>query len=358
MEGLDSGIGWVLPIRSWAVRPGGTRAMVNLLDVPRQALFDLQARLRNHPLVNTLRHMLPDSLTLSNPEPHDSALADPERVEAYRKAIGRYVRPGQVVMDVEAGTGLRTFLAAHRGPRRLYAVDRSRHLDTLRWVARRHGVSENIDFVREDSQRFTPSEKKVDVLLHEQMGPALFDAGLVSRLVGLRERLLRPGGRILPHRFEVFIEPVQLRDEACLPFIWNQRLPSVDFSCLQTLREAMSPSYFTRLIRSYEVSHLLCEPEPLLILDLETMKAGELPRSIHYVRSVEHEGRLDGFCVFYRASFDADIAFSVSPLRERNPAWLMLLRVDPRDLTRGQSLRLELELPNLEDVTSWRWHFE
>ncbi len=332
--------------------------MVNLLDLPRQALYDLQARLQNHPLVNTLRAVLPDSVTLSSPAPHDPGLADPERVEAYRQAIGRYVRSGQVVMDVGTGTGLRALLAAHRSPRRLYAVEPSRHLDTARWVARRHGVAELIDFVREDSRRFTPAEKKVDVLLHEQMGPALFDAGLVSRLVELRTRLLRPGGRILPNRFEVFIEPVQLRDEASLPFIWNQRVPSVDFSCLQRLREAMSPEYFTRQVRAYEVSHLLCEPESVFTFDLETVKAGELPRRVRYTRRVEREGRLDGFCVYYRAAFDAETGFTVSPERRQNPGWLTLLRVDTRSFARGEALSLELELADLEDVTSWRWRFE
>jgi protein arginine N-methyltransferase 1 len=179
----------------------------------------------------------------------------------------------------------------------------------------------------------------------------------VSRLVGLRERLLRPGGRILPHRFELFIEPIQLRDEALLPFIWSQRLPSVDFSCLQTLREAMSPSYFTRLIHSYEVSHLLCEPAPVLVFDLETVRPGDLPRQFHVTRPVEREGRMDGFCVFYRAAFDEDTSFFASPQRGQNPAPMLLLRVDSRTFTRGEALRFELELPELEEVTSWRWRF-
>lgn len=331
--------------------------MLNLFDLPRQALFDLQSRLRHHPLVNTLRQVLPDSLTLSSPAPHDPTLADPERVEAYRQAIGRYVRPGQVVMDVSCGAGLRTLLAAHRSPRKLYAVDPSRHLDTARWVARRHGLSEQIDFVREDPLRFRPPDKKVDVLLHEQMGPALFDRRLVSQLVDLRTRLLRPGGRILPHRFELFVEPVQLRDEACLPFIWSQRLPSVDFSCLHTLRDAMSPSYFTRPIHSYEVSHLLCEPLPVLVFDLETVRPGDLPRHFHVTRPIRQDGRLDGFCVYYRAAFDEDTSFAASPLRAQNPAPMMLLRVDSRAFTCGQTIHFELEMPELEEITSWRWHF-
>jgi protein arginine N-methyltransferase 1 len=151
---------------------------------------------------------------------------------------------------------------------------------------------------------------------------------------------------------------VQLRDEAHLPFIWSQRLPSVDYSCLQALREAMSPAYFTRRIRSYEVEHLLCEPEPAFAFDLETMKAGALPQRLQTTRPVVEGGRLDGFCVFYKAAFDAELSFSVSPLRGQNPASMLLLRVDSREFDRFQPLCLDLELPNLTDVGTWRWRFE
>ncbi len=330
--------------------------MTNLLDLPRQAYLDLRSRLRNHPLVGTLRNVVPERLALSSPAPQDTTLADPERVECYRQAIARYVHPGHTVLDVETGAGLRAFLAASRQPRKLYAVDGSRNLDTAQWVARRNGLTD-IAFVRETPERFTPPER-VDVLLHELMGEALFEAGLVSRVLALRERLLKPHGRILPNRFEVYIEPVQLRDEAHLPFIWSQRLPSVDYSCLQALREAMSPAYFTRRIRAYEVRHLLCAPEPAFAFDLETMKAGALPRRVRSTRPVVEEGRLDGFCVYYKAAFDAELSFSVSPLRWQNPASMLLLRVDSREFERFQPLCLDLELPELADVGTWRWRFE
>lgn len=331
--------------------------MAHLLNLPRQALLDIRSRLRNHPLVATVRNVVPERLSLSSPAPQDTVLADPERVDAWCRAVERYVRSGQVVVDVETGTGHRAFLAASRHPRKLYAVDESRHLDTAQWVARRNGLADIIEFVREPISDFQPPEK-VDVLLHELMGHALFESGMVPRLLNLRDRLLKPNGRILPNRFEVFIEPVQLRDEAYLPFIWSQRFPSVDYSCLQSLREAMSPAYFTRLIRSYEVEHLLCEPEPAFTFDLETMKANELPQRVRYTRPVAEAGRLDGFCVFYKASFDAELSFSVTPLRGQNPASMMLLRVDSREFERFQPLCLDLELPDLTDFTSWRWRFE
>ncbi|RKH61260.1 class I SAM-dependent methyltransferase [Corallococcus aberystwythensis] len=330
--------------------------MPNLLDLPRQALMDLRSRLSHLPLVSHLhRRHAPNSLALSSPSPQDSLLADPQRVEVWRRAVERYVRPNQVVVDVKAGTGLRTFLAAHQHPRKLYAVDESRLLDTTQWVARRNGL-DRIDFVREPTWHFQPQEK-VDVLLHELMGDALLDAGLVPRMLDLRSRLLKPGGRILPNRFEVFVEPVQLREEACVPFIWTQQLPHVDFRCLQSLREAMSPSYFTRMVRSYEVDHLLCEPEPAFAFDLETMRADGLPSRVRIRRPVEEDGRVDGFCLFYKAFFDAELAFNVSPLRERNTTAMTLLRVEPREFSRYDTLDFELELPNPSDPRTWRWQF-
>jgi type I protein arginine methyltransferase len=330
--------------------------MVNLMELPRQAWGDLQSKLRYLPVVGTLRNLLVDPPELASPVPRDSGLVDAERLEAYRRAIERYVRPGQVVVDVGTGNGPRAFLAAGRGPRKLYAVDASRNLDTARWVARRNGLSA-ITFVREDSSRFQPLEK-ADILLHDQVGDALFDAGLVPRLVSLRERVLARGGRILPNRYEVFFEPVQLREEARLPFIWNQRVPSVDYSCLQALRDTLHPAYFTRFIRPQDVERRLCDAEPAFAFDLETLRTGSLPRRLHLERPVVREGRVDGLCLFYRASFDPELSFDTFPERQRARTPMLLLRTEPRDFARYETLRLELSLPELSDITTWRWSLQ
>lgn len=329
--------------------------MANLRHLPRQAWGDLQSRLRHLPLMGTLRNLLVDPPELSSPVPRDSGLVDSERVQAYQRAIERHVKPGHVVADVGTGSGLRAFLAARRGPSKLYAVDASRNLDTARWVARRNGLTD-IEFVRADSSRFQPSGK-VDVLLHEQLGDALFDTGLVPKLLDLRDRVLARGGRILPHRFEVFLEPVQLREEARLPFIWDQRLHDVDFSCLQALRDSLSPAYFTRFIRPQDVERRLCDPEPAFALDLETLRAGSLPQRLRLERPVVREGRMDGLCLFYRAGFDPELSFDTFPERRQACTPVLLLRMDPRDFARYETIRLEVSLPELSDVTTWRWSF-
>jgi protein arginine N-methyltransferase 1 len=169
--------------------------------------------------------------------------------------------------------------------------------------------------------------------------------------------VLARGGRILPHRFEVFLEPVQLREEARLPFIWDQRLPDVDFSCVQVLRDTLSPAYFTRFIRPQDVERRLCDPEPAFALDLETLRPGALPHRLRLERPVVREGRMDGLCLFYRAGFDPELSFDTFPERRQACTPVLLLRMDPREFARYETIRLELSLPELSDVTTWRWSF-
>ena len=152
------------------------------------------------------------------------------------------------------------------------------------------------------------------------------------------------------------MEPVQLRDEACIPFIWTQRFRSVDYSCLQSLREAMSPSYFTRLVRSYEVEHLLCEPEPAFAFDLETIRRRAAhARALH---AAGGGGRPGGWLLpLLQGGLRRGAGLHGLPAARAQPrgddaAAGGLARVRAAS-TRG----LELELPELSDPRSWRWRF-
>ena len=121
---------------------------------------------------------------------------------------------------------------------------------------------------------------------------------MVENITDLRDRLLKKDGKILPGKFEVFIEPVKLKDADTVPFIWEQDLHGIKYDCLDSYKQDMKTAYGCLLIRPAAVDHLLSEPERILYFDLEKNNAGDIPKKIKINRKITKPGRLDGFCLY------------------------------------------------------------
>ena len=66
------------------------------------------------------------------------------RMDAYARALAQVVRPGAVVLDIGAGTGIFSLLAARAGARRVHAVDVNPAIWLLRDLAAENGLSDRI----------------------------------------------------------------------------------------------------------------------------------------------------------------------------------------------------------------------
>jgi protein arginine N-methyltransferase 1 len=286
---------------------------------------------------------------------HERMLSDQPRMAFYRAAIARHVRAGDHVVDLGTGTGILAALAARQGAARVDALDHSPILEHARALAQANQLPQ-ITFHGTHSREFRPAER-VDVLLHEQMGDCLFDEAMVENVVELRDRVLKPGGRILPARFEFFCEPVQVHDHRVVPFIWDLKVPGYDYSSLERARP-QEPGYY-RLCSSDVglVSHFLSEPSPALAFDLHTVTAGGLGRDLRHTRSVVRGGRLDGYAVFFRARVDDDLVLDTGPLNPgRAPHWgFRILRTESLRLEPGDRLDIRLSAERWADLDSWRW---
>ncbi|MGH7957961.1 MAG: methyltransferase domain-containing protein, partial [Opitutaceae bacterium] len=211
-------------------------------------------------------------------------VADKPRMAFYHRAITRHIQPGDRVIDLGTGTGILAALAARRGAAHVYAIDHSAILTHARTLAAANEI-ENVEFVAAHSTRFSV-EEPVDVILHEQMGDCLFDEAMVANVTDLRDRLLKPGGLILPAVFDLYCEPLKVRDARVVPYLWELEVHGYDYSCLERHRP-QEPGYH-HLVSSDPtlVEHFLGAPEPLLSIDLHTLNEADLPHEITFTRTV------------------------------------------------------------------------
>jgi len=282
-------------------------------------------------------------------------LADQRRMAFYHAAIARHVQPGDRVVDLGTGTGILAAWAARRGAAQVYAIDHSEIITQARSVAAANGIR-NVAFVAAHSSAFTVDEP-VDVILHEQMGDCLFDEGMVANVTELRDRVLKPGGLIVPSRFEFFCEPIKVRDGRVVPFIWELDVHGYDYASLEWHRP-QTPGYY-RLASGDPtlIEHFLGVPEPALTFDLQTITPAGLPRAITFTRTVVNAGRFDGYAVFFRARVDGDLTLTTDPLDpERAPHWgYRILRVDRAEFAAGDEIDVTLTIGSWDDPDTWRW---
>jgi protein arginine N-methyltransferase 1 len=282
-------------------------------------------------------------------------LADQRRMDFYHEAIARHIKPGARVIDLGTGTGILAAFAARAGAAKVYAIDHSKILTHAKELAE-HNRLENVEFVAKHSKDFSLSEK-VDVIMHEQMGDCLFDEAMVANISDLRDRLLKPGGLIVPSRFELFCEPIKVRDERLVPFIWEMTVKGYDYGCMERSRP-QEPEYY-RLVSTDLgiVEHYLGKPEPVLAFDLHTVNEAELPHEVRFSRTVVNAGRLDGYAVFFRAMVDDDLSLGSAPLdAQRAPHWgFRILRTDRDDFAVGDAIEVTLKVEKWPEVNSWRW---
>ncbi len=313
------------------------------------------ARLASNEWLMSVVYDLMNETNFAGLSEHEEMLSDSVRVSAYHEAIHATIQPGDVVVDLGTGTGLLACIASRAGAAKVYAVEHSDFIDVAREIAEQNNIH-NIEFVQTNSREFTPPDG-ADVILHEQMGDELFNENMIENVLDLRDRVLRPGGRILPAHFRLFVEPVSFHDAMRVRRFWNIELPD-DIDLSHAERSSTAARFDTGRTeqlwtRPGSVATTMGTPEPILDFDLHTLESSDALQVDHVVeRSAQNDMIVDGYCVWFEASFDDRNTLSTSPLAPVTSWGNRMFRLD-REVTRGQTLRSHVHLGQLVDPSTW-----
>jgi predicted RNA methylase len=145
---------------------------------------------------------------LTGYQSYHQMLSDKVRMRAFREAIQRTVRPGDVVVDLGAGTGVLGIWALQAGAARVYAIEQSESIELARAIARANACEDRMVFLQQNSLDVVLDEP-ADVLISETLGSFGIDENLLRFLPDARDRLLKPGGRMLPSALRLFAAPAE-----------------------------------------------------------------------------------------------------------------------------------------------------
>ena len=278
---------------------------------------------------------------------HRQYLADRSRVDAFERALREMVRPGDVVLDLAAGTGILSFLACRAGAARVYAIESTSLVEEGRAVAHANGLGDRVRFVREWS-RFATLPEPVDLIVTDQIGQIGFDAGLIEYVADTRRRLLKPGGRIVPQRLELKAAPVTDGDVRKAIDFWSEPVSGFDYS---PIHERASCSGYPRHVSQEQ---LLATPAPVLTLDLSTADADPIRGQVEFV--LDRAGAVDGVCMWFSATLSPTVVMSNDPCSSTriNRRQVVLPIAPAIQAAQGDRVVFSFAARPVEVVVDWR----
>jgi protein arginine N-methyltransferase 1 len=280
---------------------------------------------------------------------YGNMVADRIRMDAYLEALHRTVGPGALVIDLGSGPGVLALLACRLGAERVIAVEVDESVALLGELAAANGCADRVEVFHGPSSELRP-ERRADVIVSDLRGVLPLFGRHLPTVVDARERLLRPGGRLIPERDELWVAPVaapELHDRFVGPWAedgYGLRLDGVR-------RLATNHHGHGRVPRD----RLLAPPRRWLELDYRRVTEASFRDRLGW--TVERSGTGHGLSIWFEASLVPGVGFSTAPWE---PEMVYRTAFFPFSeavaLEAGDRLVVELAATLVGGEYVWTWH--
>ncbi len=235
---------------------------------------------------------------------HEWMVNDPVRVNAYRRAIAKVVRPGDVVAEIGAGTGILSCFACRAGASRVYAVE-SREIGHLAaQIAEANGFGDRIEVVMGVSTEVN-LPRKADVIVSEILGSWALDENILGYTINARDRWLKKGGRLLPDLLELWFVPSESDHYEKKIRLWARGRYGLN---LRPVGESLALTYQPALL---DPESFLSQPRALSAIDLR--EVGSRRHEARGLFQALRDGTMRGVGSWFRARLAPRIWLSTAP---------------------------------------------
>lgn len=278
---------------------------------------------------------------------HRAFLSDRARLAAYEAAILQLVRPGDVVVDLGAGSGILGLFACRAGASRVYAIEPSGLIEFARAIAADNGVGDRICWVHKPASEVELPER-ADVLVGDFAGRMGFDAG-VFEFYALARRWLKPGGLVIPSRITIAAAPVDAADAHAKAAFWKS--PVAGFDVSGALKWTLNTGYPI----AFDAAHLI---GTTVSASFDTTSAPAL-LAIEGRSVARRQGLVHGVGAWFTAAMADGIEMTNAPgadarIHRRN---VFLPLESPVAVEAGDSIEVAIRIRPADMLVSWRVAF-
>jgi len=230
-------------------------------------------------------------------------LSDHIRMQAFHKAISRMIKPGDIVIDLGAGTGVLGIWALQAGAARVYAIEQTDAIALAREIARVNGCSDRMEFIQDNSMNVTLPQR-ANAIVSETLGSFAVDENMLESITDARDRLLVDGAVLIPNAIELFAAPVGNQDLYEKIDFWRQ-FPGIDFSPAFEL--------FSRkiMVESVSPDDLLADPIRLQPVDLNGWQGGSYSSRSYF--PICRAGIIHGMAGWFSAMLCDGVQINTAP---------------------------------------------
>ncbi|MFW5634815.1 MAG: 50S ribosomal protein L11 methyltransferase [Erythrobacter sp.] len=270
------------------------------------------------------------------------------RMGIYAEALRRAVTPGCTVIDIGAGFGIFSMLAARYGAGKVIAIEPDPAAELILPMAKANGCADRIEVVKDISTRYAP-ERKADVIVSDIRGITPLFEHHIATIVDARERLLAPGGRLLPMRDTLRVAPVEsVRHYRPCERPWLANNYGLDLSAGQRYAaNTLAPALL-------KPEALLAPSQAFATLDYRTVTDPDVDSTVGFV--AERGGVCHGLLVWFDAEIDEGLGFSNGPDGDELVYQQQFLPLErPVKLAPGDRIAARLRVRQVDGSYVWSW---
>ncbi len=273
------------------------------------------------------------------------------RMDAYARALERTVKPDSVVLDLGAGTGIFSLIAARAGARIVHAVDPNPAIWLLPELAAENGLADRIRIHPISSLDLQLAEK-ADVIVSDLRGAVPLNEDHLAALHDAKRRLLADGGVLLPARDRLFVALVEARQLS---------------ATLERASEGFERHGFRATAARASISNSAANDWPDVLHANDVLSTAETWATIEYGETrgstegtvqlgTRRRGTARGLAIWFEATIHEDLGYSNAPgnVLVYSRCFLPLSR--PVELAEGDRARVVLRVD--ERGQRWAWETE